>query len=304
MSGPDNASTSSRTGAATPRTQTRSIWRSGRFLLGLTLAFFAAGALALYFRGLWLPDFEQEMIRLERARRYAMYETGDTLPGTPNLASLDKRLAAEKVALGAPVLIRIFKREFELELWLAKDGKFTRFATYPICRWSGALGPKLKQGDAQAPEGFYTVDQSALNPNSKYHLSFNLGYPNAFDQAHGRTGSLIMVHGNCVSIGCFAMTDPVIDEIWKIVTAALAGGQSRFQVEVFPFRMTEANLDWRADDERAPFWRDLKKGYDLFEQTQVPPKVSVCNGRYAFEPGVGDGSAPITAACPQSKPAS
>ncbi len=303
MTGADSAPSPSKTDPASRKRTRPPRWP--RIVLGLALLIVVVGGLALLFRGLWLPYAEQELIRLERAERYALYEAGATLRGTPDLAKLDQRLAAADLKLGAPVFIRIFKREFELELWLMKDGKFSRFATYPVCRWSGALGPKVKQGDSQAPEGFYTVDQSALNPNSKYHLSFNLGYPNAFDQAHGRTGSLIMVHGNCVSIGCFAMTDPVIDEIWKIVTAALSGGQGRFQVEVFPFRMTEANLHWRADDPRAPFWRDLKTGYDLFERDRVPPKASVCNGRYAFAPGgsVRDGSAPIAASCPQAKPA-
>ena len=148
--------------------------------------------------------------------------------------------------------------------------------------WSGGLGPKERQGDRQAPEGFYTVDASQLNPNSKYHRSFNLGFPNAFDRAHGRTGALLMVHGDCRSIGCYAMTDPVIDEIWALTTAALQAGQKRFQVQVFPFRMTDANMTWHARAPEAPFWRQLKEGYDQFEQAHVPPIVSVCQGRYAF----------------------
>ena len=112
------------------------------------------------------------------------------LPGTPDLANLPGRLSAQGLALGAPVFIRIFKREFELELWMRRDGRFQRFAVYPICRWSGRLGPKLEEGDGQAPEGFYTVDAKALNPASRWHRSFNLGFPNAFDRAHARTGSL------------------------------------------------------------------------------------------------------------------
>ena len=106
--------------------------------------------------------------------------------------------------------------------------RFERFATYPICRWSGRLGPKFREGDRQAPEGFYTVDAEQLNPNSRMHRSFNLGFPNAYDQAHGRTGSFLMVHGGCASIGCYAVTDPAVDEIWRMVTAALEQGQARF----------------------------------------------------------------------------
>jgi murein L,D-transpeptidase YafK len=243
---------------------------------------------------------EEEMIRAERARRWTLASAGQTLPGTPDLQNLSGRLASQGVTLGAPILIRIFKREFELEVWLKRDARFHRFATYPICMWSGNLGPKLRQGDRQAPEGFYTVDSSALNPASKYHRSFNLGFPNAFDRAHGRTGSLLMVHGNCLSIGCYAMTDAVIDEIWTLLTAALQSGQKRFQVQVFPFRMTEANMARRADSKDAPFWRQLKEGHDLFEQDQVPPEVSVCRGRYVFRSAGADkdGSAAIESSCP------
>jgi len=242
---------------------------------------------------------EEEMIRAERVKRWTLASAGRTLPGTPDLQNLSGRLGSQNVPLGAPIFMRIFKREFELEVWLKRDGRFHRFATYPICMWSGKLGPKLQQGDRQAPEGFYTVDASALNPASKYHRSFNLGFPNAFDRAHGRTGSLLMVHGNCLSIGCYAMTDPVIDEIWTLVTAALKG-QKRFQVQVFPFRMTEANMARRAESTDAPFWRQLKEGHDLFEQDQMPPEVSVCRGRYVFRSaGAGkDGSAAIESSCP------
>jgi murein L,D-transpeptidase YafK len=249
-------------------------------------------------------EIDREWLRLERTYRATLTGFGLTLPGTPDLGNFQGRMKAHGVALGTPVLIRIFKREFELELWLMRDGRFHRFATYPICRWSGQLGPKLAQGDRQAPEGFYTVDESALNPNSKWHRSFNLGFPNAFDRAHGRTGSLLMVHGGCGSIGCYAMTNPVIDEIWALVTAALRGGQQRFQVQVFPFRMTDGNMRRYEARSEAAFWRDLKTGHDIFEADLVPPKVSVCQGRYAFEAGGGaaDGSAPIEAKCPQGKP--
>ena len=243
---------------------------------------------------------EAELIRAQRIERWTLAKAGETLPGTPDLSDLQGRLNAAGVKSGTPLFARIFKREFELELWMQRDGRFVKFATYPICMWSGDLGPKEREGDRQAPEGFYTIEKSSLNPNSKYHRSFNLGYPNAFDRAHNRTGSFLMVHGHCLSIGCYAMTDPVIDEIWGLVTAALNGGQQRFQVQVFPFRMTETNMKLHARDPNAPFWQQLKKGYDLFEQTKVPPVVSVCRGRYAFRAGEAntDGSAPIETSCP------
>jgi murein L,D-transpeptidase YafK len=266
-------------------------------MIAIILAIFAAAA-ALWW--VFREDIEQETIRFERSKRYAAYAAGLVLPGTPDLGKLDERLAARGLKPGAPVLIRIFKREFELELWMQKDGRFQRFATYPICRWSGRLGPKLKTGDGQAPEGFYTVGPEQLNPNSRWLRSFNLGFPNAFDRAYGRTGSFLMVHGGCGSIGCYAMTNGVIMEIWRLVTAALDGGQKRFQVQAFPFRMTEANLAARPTGETTAFWRNLKAGYDLFEKDLVPPKVTVCGKAYTFAPadGAADGSAPVEAGCP------
>jgi murein L,D-transpeptidase YafK len=247
---------------------------------------------------------DDALIQYERSQRFFRADSKLPLPGQPDLARFSERLAERGLKLGAPVLIRIYKRDFELEVWLQRDGVFHRFTTYPICMWSGVLGPKLREGDGQSPEGFYTVDASALNPNSRYFRSFNLGYPNAFDRAQGRTGSLIMVHGDCRSIGCFAMTDAQMSEIWQIVTAALTGGQKRFQVQVYPFRMSEANLTAHADAADAPFWRDLKSGSDLFEKSKVPPKVSVCNGRYRFAAGAAgsNGSEAIATGCPSPSP--
>ena len=256
-------------------------------IAGVAIAFSTA-ALAFCFTPIWLPTLSRNgwaPLDFERFVRVLRFSAGWQLPGAPNLEQLPRRLAEAGVRQGAPVLIRIFKREFELELWMRASDGFRRLATYPICMWSGDLGPKLSEGDGQAPEGFYSVDQAALNPNSKYYRAFNLGYPNAFDRAQGRTGSLIMVHGNCVSIGCFAMTNAQIDEIWRLITAAFAGGQQRFQVQVYPFRLTDANLANESGSPNAAFWKTLKTGYDLFEASHTPPKVSVCSGRYAFEPG-------------------
>lgn len=272
----------------------------GRILRTLVLLTIALAISAVIFAFVRPVEAERAWIGMERHWRTMLASYGVTLPGTPDLANLDSRLSAHGLKVGDPIFMRIFKREFELELWMKRDGRFHRFATYPICKWSGELGPKLKTGDRQAPEGFYTVDATALNPNSAWHRSFNLGFPNAFDRAHGRTGSFLMVHGGCGSIGCYAMTNPVIDEIWQLVTSALKSGQQRFQVQVFPFRMTERNLGRHENSSLAPFWADLKTGYDLFEASQLPPKVSVCGKRYAFQPGAdgNDGSAPIEAGCP------
>lgn len=271
-----------------------------RIIRVLVLLLVAVPVSAAIFAFAFPVDAERVWIGVERHWRSAFVKNGLTLPGTPDLADFDGRLAAKGLRAGNPIFMRIFKREFELELWMQKDGRFKLFATYPICKWSGELGPKLKQGDRQAPEGFYSVDQKALNPNSAWHRSFNLGFPNAFDRAYGRTGSLLMVHGGCGSIGCYAMTNPVIDEIWRLVTAALNGGQARFQVQVLPFRMTDRNLAKYASSPQSAFWTGLKPGYDLFDASHVPPKVSVCGKRYAFAPGADgyDGSAPIEAGCP------
>jgi murein L,D-transpeptidase YafK len=195
---------------------------------------------------------------------------------------LVKALAAKKLNWGAPVFIRIFKEEKQLELW-ADDGKqFRLFKTWAICKFSGALGPKLREGDGQAPEGFYFVPRARMNPRSRFHLSFNLGYPNAYDRAHKRTGSALMVHGNCVSIGCYAMTDARIEEIYSLCDAALKGGQKFFRVHVFPFRMTEANLKRHGKSKWIVEWKNLKTGYVWFEKTKRPPNVTVSGKIYTF----------------------
>ncbi len=195
---------------------------------------------------------------------------------------LERALAHKGFTWGSPVFIRIFKETSELELWLKKGDQFALFKTYPICAWSGWLGPKLRQGDNQAPEGFYFVTPAAMNPNSQYHLSFNLGYPNAYDRAHGRTGDFLMVHGDCVSIGCFAMTNAGIEEIYMLAEAAFSSGQPFFRTHIFPFRMTLENMERHKTSRWAPFWRNLKKGYDLFEQNKTPPDTIVENGKYVF----------------------
>lgn len=199
---------------------------------------------------------------------------------------LDDRLAIAGVSRGDPVFIRVFKESRELELWLRGGERFTLAKIYPICAYSGGLGPKRREGDRQAPEGFYRVPREALNPNSRFHLSFNLGYPNAYDRAHGRTGSYLMVHGNCVSIGCYAMTDPGIEEIYGLVEAALDRGQPAAPAHLFPFRLTEAALAARGRSPWIGFWRNLKQGYDLFERDRLPPEASVEDGGYAFAPAI------------------
>ena len=194
-------------------------------------------------------------------------------------------MKARAMTPAAPILIRTYKKEAELEVWKkGKDGRFALLKSFPICRWSGQLGPKLRQGDRQAPEGFYAVTPNQMNPNSAYHLSFDLGFPNAYDRAHGATGAFLMVHGICSSAGCYAMTDQQIEEIYALAREAFAGGQQAFQVQAFPFRMTAQNLARHRLDRNIDFWRQLKEGSDRFEATGEEPTVGVAGGRYVFRP--------------------
>ncbi len=199
----------------------------------------------------------------------------------------------------APIFIRIFKEESQFEVWKQRrDGKYLLLTTYDICKWSGELGPKKVEGDRQAPEGFYTVTPAQMNPNSSYYLSFDIGYPNAFDRALGRTGANLMVHGACSSRGCYSMTDDVAGQIFAMARDSFRGGQTKFELEAFPFHMTPENMAKHRDDPNMPFWRILKEGSDHFEVTQLPPKVDVCNKRYVFNADAGGARFSPAAACP------
>jgi murein L,D-transpeptidase YafK len=206
------------------------------------------------------------------------------LPGTPDLSRTGERISQRGIASDASMMIRIFKAESELEIWLSRGAGYTLFATYPICYWSGTLGPKVKEGDRQAPEGFYTVTLPQAYPNGARHpLALNIGYPNSFDQLHSRSGSYILIHGGCASIGCFAMTDAVNKEIRMLTLRALDAGQVYVPIHVFPFRMTAENIVHFDQPDLRSFWANLKEGYDVFERTHRPPRVSVCKSRYTFE---------------------
>ena len=203
--------------------------------------------------------------------------------GTKAARQLRLRLDETGLTLGSAAFIRIFKQEAELEVWLKAGEKFQLLHTYPICKHSGFLGPKLKEGDKQAPEGFYSVTKKQLNPGSRHYRAFNIGFPNEYDRAHGRTGSALMVHGGCTSIGCYAMTDEGVAEIYETVESALDNGQQRVSVHIFPFRMTGANMSTAPKGRWTPFWQNIKLGYDQFETSHLPPSVSVCDKRYAFD---------------------
>ena len=193
-------------------------------------------------------------------------------------------IAAKNMDKDSPILARIFKEEAEMEIWKQnRDGEYALLKTYPICRWSGDLGPKKKQGDRQAPEGFYTITPGQMNPNSNYYLAFNTGYPNAYDRAWGYTGSELMVHGDCSSRGCYAMTDEQIQEIYALARESFFGGQKAFQLQAYPFRMTALNMAKHRNNPNFAFWTMIKKGYDHFEAIHREPKVAVCEKRYVFD---------------------
>ena len=200
-----------------------------------------------------------------------------------------------------PILVRIFKEELELEVWKEdKTGRLALLKTYPICRWSGELGPKIKEGDRQAPEGFYTITPGLMNPNSNYYLAINMGFPNAYDRSNGRTGAFLMIHGDCSSRGCYAMTDEQIAEIYALARELFFGGQKSFQIQAFPFRMTPINMAKHRNSPHMAFWKMLKQGYDHFEVTRLEPKVDVCEKRYVFN---AESSSKFSAAdrCPAYK---
>jgi murein L,D-transpeptidase YafK len=227
-------------------------------------------------------------------------ETDDVAVGARALKPLPAALAAEidkrNMPRESPILVRIFKEEAELEVWKQDaEGKFALLKTYPICRWSGELGPKVKEGDRQAPEGFYTITPGQMNPNSNYYLAFNLGFPNAYDKANDRTGAFLMVHGDCSSAGCYAMTDEQIQEIYALGRDSFLGGQKSFQVQAYPFRMTPLNMARHRNSPHMAFWRMIKEGNDHFEATKAEPHVDVCEKRYVFDARApGNASTPLT----------
>jgi murein L,D-transpeptidase YafK len=208
---------------------------------------------------------------------------GDSRGNVPIPAELVQRMASIGSSPNEPLMIRVYKESSELEVWKRiRSGEYALLKTYPICKWSGALGPKMREGDHQAPEGFYDITPASLNPNSSNYLAFNVGFPNKFDQAFGRTGSYLMIHGDCKSVGCYAMTDEGIKEIYAMVRDAFRSGAKALQLQLLPFRMTEENLMRHSTSPHIGFWRNLKSGVDAFDRTKQPPPWDVCEQRYIF----------------------
>ncbi len=237
----------------------------------------------------------------------ALSACSDILPRSSSLKAVQplkqatmNRLAEIGSSPGAPMMIRIFKQSSEFEVWKqTKAGPYKLYNTYKICAWSGVLGPKIKEGDRQAPEGFYNITPAQMNPNSSYYLSFNTGFPNKFDRSWGRTGANLMVHGDCSSAGCYSMTDESVAEIYALARESFNAGNAVVQMQIFPFRMTPQNLALVADNSNLPFWMDIKEGYDRFELSKTPPSWDVCEKKYVFDLKGPDGK-PLdaAAACP------
>jgi len=223
---------------------------------------------------------------------------GDNRHNQPLSSATVSALKAMGSSPGEAMLVRIFKQENSLEVWKrTASGQFRLFKSYDICAYSGDLGPKIREGDRQSPEGFYTITPGLLNPKSNYYLAFNTGFPNKFDRAWGRTGSNLMVHGDCSSSGCYAMTDAGIAEIYALARETFRGGHPSFQLQIFPFRMNAANLARQTSSPHLPFWKNIKEGYDLFELTKTPPLWDVCERQYIFNPASSGPLNPL-GACP------
>ncbi|CAM1641098.1 D-transpeptidase catalytic domain [Bartonella apis] len=216
---------------------------------------------------------------------------------------LQDKMAAKNMEKYSPIVVRVFKEESVVEIWKqTRTGKYDLISTYNICKWSGKLGPKYMEGDRQAPEGFYTIRPSQMNPNSNYYLAFNIGFPNAYDQVNGRTGQHLMVHGACSSSGCYSMSDENIAQIYAFGRDSFRGGQREFQLEAFPFRMTAENMARYRNDPNYKFWTMLKEGYDIFEVTKRPPKVDVCEKRYVFNRNTDGKALTPAGVCPAAIP--
>ncbi len=195
---------------------------------------------------------------------------------------LQAELKDKGLKSNSQIYIRLFKDVSALEVWVKAGRQYRLFKTYGICTYSGGLGTKTRSGDGKSPEGFYTIEPKQLNPVSNYYLAINVGYPNKLEQLKGYTGDAIMVHGHCASIGCYAMTDQRIEEIYTLVYKALEAGQQKIELDIFPFRMDNEHMHAYSQYSSLAFWKTMKPGYDLFEKNHVPPVVSIKGKEYAF----------------------
>ena len=227
-------------------------------------------------------DFLSEQRRYQRVRT-AVAEKQQIIEG---------KLTENRITLNSlNLLIVAYKDDDILEVYAKnkQEATYKKILSYDICRRSGNLGPKRKQGDGQVPEGFYHIDR--FNPSSNYYLSLGLNYPNLADKRKSTASDLggdIFIHGSCVTIGCLPMTDNYIKEIYLLAVYAKNNGQAKIPVYIFPFQMTDKNMeDYKSkyvkDIELGAFWDNIKTGYDKFMKDKKELSISVDkNGDYTF----------------------
>lgn len=203
--------------------------------------------------------------------------------------SLKKNLVTEGYNDNYELCINAYKSEEKLEVWLKKpsEAKFRLFKIYDFCEHSGTLGPKVMEGDLQTPEGFYQIN--IFNPESSYHLSLGIDYPNNVDLTRtgpaNKPGGDIYIHGNCVTVGCIPLTDEKIKEVYLLAIFAKNGGQNTMPVNIFPFKMDEPNMKNYSQKfpQHVAFWQTLKQGYLAFEQNKFLPKINPIKGKYVIK---------------------
>ena len=223
------------------------------------------------------PSFREKQLNFTRVREaYASKEKTvvKTLEG--------QSISREKLR----IYLRAFKTEKVVELWAKNisDPAFVLVKKFNICEISGTIGPKRRSGDLQVPEGFYYI--SGLNPYSKYYLSMEINYPNASDSirgVRGRLGNLIFIHGECESSGCIAITNEKISELYVYCIEAYNCGQEKIELTIFPSKLSDSTYSglktsYNKDKDKISLWADLKKSYDIFEKTKIPPIVKFLPG--------------------------
>lgn len=208
---------------------------------------------------------------------------------TDKWTALEAELKAKKIdPAQLEVFIRIFKQEKELELWVKNksDAKYTFLKKIDICASSGTLGPKRKEGDLQVPEGIYTI--SAYNPNSSYYLALQVSYPNKSDlilKTGQRAGGEIMIHGNCVTIGCVPLQDDPVKDVYILCVEA-KNNKNTPRCEIYPCRFTEENMkSLRANysQEKNEFWSGIRPAYSYFEKNKTPISYTINQmGAYVY----------------------
>jgi murein L,D-transpeptidase YafK len=196
-------------------------------------------------------------------------------------ADVQRLLAAAGLSFPAQtVYLRAFKEERHVELWAGgASGPLSLVKVYTMCAASGTLGPKRREGDLQVPEGLYVI--SEFNPASQFHLSMKVSYPNTSDRLRGdaqRPGGLIYLHGHCASIGCIAIEDGPIEEVYLVAERATT---HPLRIDVFPARLTPAWLRAHANSEHASLWKELMPAFERFESARRPLSFTIgADGSY------------------------